>query len=556
MNPETKQCQNCQQNFVIEPEDFAFYEKMKVPVPTWCPECRMKRKLIWRNERTLYKRVCDLCGKSIITMYHPKSPYTVYCLGCWYSDQWDISDYSINYDPDKPFFHQFNKLVLKVPKVAVYATSVGGAENINSDYTNFAGGNKDCYLVFNSGNNENCAYSRGLKGCKDVFDSYFGNNSELIYEGIGVQKSSRVFFGDNVSSSLDSYFLLNCSGCSDCFACVNLRNKSYHFFNQPLSKEEYKSKVSSFLGSYQKLEEVKRQFAEFALQSLRKENRNLKFFQCVGDFIFESKNCFGCYEVSSSEDSKYLFYTKLVKDCYDVVGYGYTSELLLETVGVGYSARVVGSWFVEQSHDLEYCIMMKSSEDCFGCDGLKNAKFSILNKQYSREEYQSIREKIIQELKKEGNYGLFLPSQMCFFAYNESLAQDEYPLTKEEAIKQGFRWEDDIPRTSGKETLLPENIPDHIKDVKDEIVKEVLKCIICGNNYKITHQELEFYRKMLLPIPRQCFFCRHLNRLSQRGSFKLYSRFCSKCHKDMTTTYTPNRPEIIYCESCYQGEVV
>jgi RNA polymerase subunit RPABC4/transcription elongation factor Spt4 len=37
---ETKNCQNCKKDFNIEPDDFSFYEKMKVPVPTWCPECR------------------------------------------------------------------------------------------------------------------------------------------------------------------------------------------------------------------------------------------------------------------------------------------------------------------------------------------------------------------------------------------------------------------------------------------------------------------------------------------------------------------------------------
>jgi hypothetical protein len=69
MQSETKQCQNCKRDFVIEAEDFKFYEKIKVPPPTFCPECRRQRRLIWRNERHLYKRTCDLCNKSIISMY-------------------------------------------------------------------------------------------------------------------------------------------------------------------------------------------------------------------------------------------------------------------------------------------------------------------------------------------------------------------------------------------------------------------------------------------------------------------------------------------------------
>src|SRR3989344_554759 len=54
MNSEIKQCQNCKKSFTIEPEDFAFYEKMKVPAPTWCPECRLQRRLSFLNFIYLY----------------------------------------------------------------------------------------------------------------------------------------------------------------------------------------------------------------------------------------------------------------------------------------------------------------------------------------------------------------------------------------------------------------------------------------------------------------------------------------------------------------------
>ena len=69
MNPQNKidsvssqrVCQNCKKNFVIEQEDFNFYDRIKVPPPTFCPECRFQRRMAWRNDRTLYKRNCDLC---------------------------------------------------------------------------------------------------------------------------------------------------------------------------------------------------------------------------------------------------------------------------------------------------------------------------------------------------------------------------------------------------------------------------------------------------------------------------------------------------------------
>ena len=54
MEQEIKVCQNCKKDFTIEPDDFAFYEKIKVPAPTFCPECRLQRRLAFRNERALY----------------------------------------------------------------------------------------------------------------------------------------------------------------------------------------------------------------------------------------------------------------------------------------------------------------------------------------------------------------------------------------------------------------------------------------------------------------------------------------------------------------------
>jgi hypothetical protein len=511
MNQETRQCQNCKNDFVIEPDDFVFYEKMKVPAPVLCPDCRFKRRATFRNERTLYKSTCKLCGKSVVTMYNPKGPYTVYCNECWWSDKWDSFSYAKEYDPSRPFFDQLKELSLQVPKSATYVTQGGGIDN-NCEYTNFAGRNKDCYLCFNaSPANENCAYSRGIGQCRDAFDIYYADEAERIYEGVNIHKCAGVAWGQNLFECLDSSFLLNCSGVQNCFGCVNLRHKSYYYFNEPLEKEGWKKRVSEIAGSYAKIEEAKKRFAEHILKFPRRENNNLKSVNCTGDLIFASKNCNACYEISDSEDVKYTFSTKLTKDCYDLLGHGREGELLLEGVGVGRGARVIGSWWVEDAHDIEYSFAtISSSEYCFGCDGIKKGKFVILNKKYSEEEYKKIRAKIIDELTAKNLYGLFMPPELALFAYNEAIGQDNMPLTKEEAIEQGFRWEDDIPAMHGKETLKPEQIPDHIKDVSDSILDEVLVCISCGRNYKLIKPELEMYKKLLIPVPRKCFNCRHV----------------------------------------------
>ena len=305
------------------------------------------------------------------------------------------------------------------------------------------------------------------------------------------------------------------------------------------------------------MEETKKKFMEFSLKFPRRENNNLKIAHCVGDYIFESKNCRDCFEVSFSEDCRHAFSIKKAKDCYDVIGHCRSSELLCEGVGVGAQAsRIIGSWWVDSSHDVEYSFATRGSEYCIGCDALKRTKYTILNKKYSESEYQQLREHIVGELKAKNMYGAFFPPELAFFGYNETIGQDNMPLTKEETIAHGFRWEENIPVTKGQETLKAAQIPDHIKDVPDSILNEVLACTECGRNYRLIRAELDFYRRMLIPIPRLCWNCRFLDRIRRRGPMKIFDRTCARCKKPIKTTYAPDRPEIVYCEQCYQAEVV
>jgi len=556
MNQETKNCKKCKQEFILEKDDLLFYEKMKVPVPKICPPCRFKMRVTFRNERTLYKRTCGLCNRSIITMYNPNSPYTVYCNNCWISDKWDPYSYAQDYDPSRPFFEQLNELIIKVPKSATYS-SVSTGVNINSEYANFAGGNKDGYLIFNSGpGNENCAYSRGIIDSRDIFDAYYGNIIENCYECINVHKSNGIIWGQNISDCIDSRFVLNCSGCTNCFGCVNLRHKSYHFFNEPLPREEWLKRVSEISGSFSKTEEMKKKFLEFSQKFPHRANNNLKVKNCSGDYIFESKNCYQCFEISSCEDIRHSFSVKRAHDCADMIGHCRRSELLYNGVGVGANARnVICSWWVESSQDVEYSFATRRSNNCVGCDAIQNGSFVILNKRYDKEKYQEIKNKIIEELKSKDIYGDFFPAELSFFAYNETIGQDNMPLSKEEALAQGFRWEENLQKTKGKGTIKAEDIPDHIKDVPDSILNEILTCIKCSRNYRLIQRELEFYRKMNIPIPRICWSCRFTSRIVRRGPYKFWNRQCAKCQKEITTNYFPERKEVVYCQKCYQQEV-
>ena len=169
-------CQNCKQDFTIEVEDFNFYKKIKVPPPTFCPECRLVRRMMWRNERSLFKRPCDKTGplrqseseasKQIITMFHPEVQVTVYDHDVWWGDTWEPTDYGADYDFRKPFFEQFHELLLRTP-----LTNLGNQDCLGSSYGNHNVHCKYCYLLYASFDNERTHYTYGavrLKDCMDI----------------------------------------------------------------------------------------------------------------------------------------------------------------------------------------------------------------------------------------------------------------------------------------------------------------------------------------------------------------------------------------------------
>jgi len=132
------------------------------------------------------------------------------------------------------------------------------------------------------------------------------------------------------------------------------------------------------------------------------------------------------------------------------------------------------------------------------------------------------------------------------------MAQEYYPLTKEQALERGYNWLDPNPRDYQEQTY---QIPSDIKDASDDIVGQILACQKCGRNYKIIKQELEFYRQYNLAIPTECFYCRHARRMKKRNPRKLFERKCDCCQKVIRTTFAPDRPEKVYCEECYQKEM-
>ncbi len=562
---ENKICQNCKNDFVIEPDDFSFYEKMKVPSPTFCPECRMVRRLIFRNERNLFRRKDYLTGNDSFSGFPPEANVKSYENDYWHGDDWDPMSYEKDYNFSKSFFEQFYDLLSKVPLPA--KSSAGFM--INSDYCNEAGRLKNAYLCFDSDFVEDSAYLVKATHIKNSFDSHEVIEDELCYEDVMVYKSYKTFYSVDCESCVDVWFSKGLRGCTNCFGSVNLRNKSYYFFNEPLSKEEYEKRVSELnLYSYSSISKIFSEVLEFWQKFPVKYYHGSRNLNCTGERISNSKNVKDSVSIEDGENMRYCQISVLkAANSYDCVQLFMGVENAYECVTCGESSYNLKYCFNcwGGSKDLEYSTYCIGSSDCFGCVGLKKKQYCILNKQYDKVEYFEMVEKIKKHMNdmpyidEKGNiykYGEFFPSSFSPLAYNESLAQDYAPINKEQAQQNNFLWRDSNPKEF-QVTVSSIDLPDSIHDVSEEITKEIISCSDCKKAYRIINSELQFYKRIGLPLPRKCHNCRFLDRFKFINPVKLYHRKCMKegCSNEFETSYSPERPEIVYCEKCYQAEV-
>jgi hypothetical protein len=192
-------------------------------------------------------------------------------------------------------------------------------------------------------------------------------------------------------------------------------------------------------------------------------------------------------------------------------------------------------------------------------------------------------------MMKDGECGEFFPASLSPFGYNETVAQEYFPLSRDSVIARNeaiqapgtldrhasfhsardddtsetflhwllFNWSDyEAPFPKAEKIIPASKLPDTIDGIPDDILNWAIECEVSKKPFRIIRQELEFYRKHSLPIPRRQPDVRHADRMKMKNPRKLYERKCDKCTKDMITTYAPERLETVYCEECYNREIL
>jgi hypothetical protein len=531
--PITRTCRISGKEFVITDREIAFLESIaptiawkKYPLwlPTLCPEERMRRRLSWRNSFSLYKGKCIISGKDIVTSYNPDFWYIGVDQRTWWTEI-ECLEYGIIYSEDQTFFSQYNRLIQKTPLPCL---SNSYDINENSEYVNGTINIKDSYLIFNSFNSQNCEYSETVNTSEHIFDSSYVFDSSYCYDCIGINRCYQCIAVEESEDCQESLFLYDCHWCSFCILSYWLENQKYCIKNKQVTEEEYQS----FLGSMRSQDgtlkfEVWKNTFEDMKQNINKGDHIIWSEDCSGRFIKYSKNVENGKNLTGVEDTMNTWQMNYVTRCYDCFSWGWGSvwspgaENCYECHGVWSSAYgLIGCWWVwENTRNMYYCYSCIWCQNCFGCVGLRNKSYCILNIQYTKDEYERLINQIIEKMTSDQEWGEYPPSSMSTFGYNESYAMLEFPLTEDEARIRNYKWKSEVISygPSPIQIIPASRLPENIWDIPDDILSWALECVVSGKYYTITRPELEFYRKHHLPIPRKHYDVRRKERFERRS---------------------------------------
>lgn len=281
----------------------------------------------------------------------------------------------------------------------------------NSDYCTHADKDKNCYMVAAINYSEDCLYGGIVIESKNAVDCYYAEKCELCHECTDVQNCYNCDYSQDLKNCVDCTLCYDCIGCRNCFGSSGLRQGEFFLFNEKLSREEYQRKIAEYAPknpkkwaeALKKAEEVRRETPHLYSHQMNNES-------CVGDYMYNSKNCFACFDTHASEDSMYLADCWRTRDSLDLM-FSDGSELCYECFSIGLGAYNCNFCDCTRScTDCEYCDLCFSCKHCFGCVGLQGKEYHILNKPYSKEEYAQKVAEIKKSMRESGEYGKHMES--------------------------------------------------------------------------------------------------------------------------------------------------
>ena len=550
-------CEVCQEPLHLLPLEERLLDKLafsvggtrfEIPPRRRCAKHERQRRWAFRNERQLYKAKCARSGKSIVSHLASTTPYTIIDQKLWWESTWDGTEYGREIDFNRPFFEQFGQLLREVPHPNLMNAL---SSNDNSDFVNCTTELKNCYMIFDGGQSEDALYCEMISLCRSCIDCTNLLSCELCYDTID---SVRCYQGRTLiqcEGCSDSSFLYDCKGCHHCFMSVGLRNASFFWKNEQLTREEYEKRIENIPFTTRSVyEDLRQEFTSLVEGFPRRAAFVTQCEDCTGNSLINSKNALSSFDATNLHDCTHVISINGGRDSMHVEHIAET-ELSYQVMAATKIYRTLFSAYPINTTDVTYGYLVSSSRSCFGCACLKNQEFCILNKKYSKSEYERLTVQLISHMQSTGEWGEFFPMKFSPFPYNDTLAHTLVPLDQITAHAQELYWEERDPSsysTSNHGAVTPDQWD---ASAAETLAFHAYRCVMSSRLFKLIPQELTLYLKLEVPLPDKHPDERYFARLSWRGPRELNERTCAHCEKSLLTVFSESQAPEVLCDECY-----
>lgn len=506
-----------------------------LPDPTISPRERIRRKLLFRNNNYLYRNTCSYTWKPLISSYHQDAQTIVYHQDIWWSDKRDATNFWRPYDFSLSFTENFRRLQKDVPRYAVY-----NLKNTDSDYMQYVTYSDQCYMISWGRYSKNCLYWSTIIESEYCVDCMYTHSCQSCYQCVDIHKCTNCFWCIWCENCSNSSYLTNCFGCTFCYWCADLQQASYCIYNKQYTKEEYLNKISTLI------------FDQTLVPDSHAWLKIREWQNCYGNLIYTSSNILNWFETWDSKDVYHTLTSVELENAIDNLRC-WKSSLVWESSNADYAYKVFTWKDNEHCKNCYYIDICYTSEYLFWCIWIRNKKYCIFNKEYPSQEYEQLMWRIINQMKEAWERGEFFDDSLSLFWYNESLAQDYYPMSKIWARNRWYKRLDKTydPTIPANATVIERNDYSQYEWdalLKDErILRTVILCEETKRPYMIQAKEREFYLKHTLSPPSRHPEVRRKELVKKRPWVDLKIDTCTTCDTRclLLAWWTPT------CTACY-----
>ncbi len=384
--------------FLVTAQEIAFYKQFDLPLPTVCPAERRKDREKWMSTPFYSQMPCEVCNKTTYFEYPETFGRRVYCRECRKKNDIKRTPAGVDYIPGK-FMEQYLALFQEYPIIGnlQHMEEQGGGGDLTRCFEcSYSKSCIECFDLSKCMNLVNC--NGGIISASDSADLTQSSNCELCVELVGCNTCYMSHHLQDCSSCENCSYLDNCKRCKNCFGCSGLRDKQYYIFNKSVSKEEYEARLKEFnaLSEEELLQGVATQLQDVPVPHAFVDNRNIDCFY-TNHMLSESKQVYYGFYGNHCVNAGYVWHTEKIENVWESTTTRRT-ENAYQASDCSYSHDL---FFVVNGFESAYnwyTVDCYKSEYCFGCIGLHEEKYHILNKEYPKEEYERLVKQIRDEL--------------------------------------------------------------------------------------------------------------------------------------------------------------